>query len=76
MELISVWENPRHSPQAIADLKLNQKSWKRLIVDRGSKAGFATGMTLMALAHKNLLSACYPGFGKGERSDDRFPPPR
>ena len=62
----------RHSAQAIAHLKLNQKSGERLIVDRRSEAGFATRMTLMALAHKNLMSACYPRLGYVEWSDNRF----
>jgi hypothetical protein len=35
-----------------------------------------TGVTLMALAHKNLLPACYRRLGKRERSDDRFSPAR
>jgi hypothetical protein len=66
----------RHSAQAIAHLKFDQKSRKRLIVDRRSQAGFAARMTLMTFAHKNLLAPCYPGLGNGELSNDRLSPAR
>ena len=64
----------RHSAQPSTHLKLDQKSRERLIVDRRPQAGFATRVTLMALAIKNLLATCYSGVGNTERSDDRLSP--
>jgi hypothetical protein len=50
----------RHSAQPSAHLKLDQKSRERLTIDCWAEAGFPSRVTLMALAHENLLAACYP----------------